>query len=374
MTREAAMGGRARCGCSRSMCWSCSFATGFPSQCPGPTAGCVAPVPLGRRIALPGRGTTFVREVAGPPGAPTLLLVHGWLASGGLNWFRTFEALGRDFHVLAPDLRGHARGLRSGQGVPACRLRRRSCQPARRTGDGAGARRRLLDGRACRPAALPPPPRAGRRSGALRDGTPVLARLRGCATGRCRARCSGDRRALRRTRHSPTTGAAARPSYADASSRPRDFMQWMIAEFRRHDVRHLLEAARDASGFDGRSWLREVDAPAAVVVTTRDRVVAPRHQLEAAALIDGASVHEIDGGHFVCATKGFVEPLCDACRDVAGPSSAEFASVQPSGVGGRRRPARRARVPSRRRAPRRRRRCQGRSRYRCRSSRRSSSR
>ena len=31
----------------------------------------------------------------------------------GLNWFQTFESLGREFRVLAPDLRGHARGLRA---------------------------------------------------------------------------------------------------------------------------------------------------------------------------------------------------------------------------------------------------------------------
>ena len=45
------------------------------------------PVPRGRRVALHGRGTVFVREVAGPPGAPTIVLLHGWMASGGLNWF-----------------------------------------------------------------------------------------------------------------------------------------------------------------------------------------------------------------------------------------------------------------------------------------------
>src|SRR4051812_18820581 len=70
-------------------------------------------VPFGRRVELAGRGTTFVREVAGPKDAPTLLLLHGYMASAGLNWFRAFDTLGRDFRVVAPDARGHARGLRS---------------------------------------------------------------------------------------------------------------------------------------------------------------------------------------------------------------------------------------------------------------------
>ena len=70
-------------------------------------------VPFGRRVELAGRGTTFVREVAGPRDAPTLLLLHGYMASAGLNWFRAFDTLGQDFRVVAPDARGHARGLRS---------------------------------------------------------------------------------------------------------------------------------------------------------------------------------------------------------------------------------------------------------------------
>ena len=49
----------------------------------------------------------------GPPGAPTVLLLHGWVATGGLNWFQSFETLGERFRVIAPDLRGHGQGIRS---------------------------------------------------------------------------------------------------------------------------------------------------------------------------------------------------------------------------------------------------------------------
>src|SRR5256885_7092116 len=71
------------------------------------------PLPMGQRLHLPGRGTTFVRQVQGPPGAPTLLLLHGWMASGGLNWFRVFDALGEHFNVIAVGMRGHGRGIRN---------------------------------------------------------------------------------------------------------------------------------------------------------------------------------------------------------------------------------------------------------------------
>ena len=73
-------------------------------------------LPPGRHIALPGRGITFVRELPGPSGAPTILLLHGWTASADLNWFACFAPLARHYRVLAMDHRGHGRGIRSRPG------------------------------------------------------------------------------------------------------------------------------------------------------------------------------------------------------------------------------------------------------------------
>jgi pimeloyl-ACP methyl ester carboxylesterase len=50
-------------------------------------------VPPGRFVDLPGRGTTFIREAPGPVGAPTVVLLHGLGATGGLNWLWCFEPL-----------------------------------------------------------------------------------------------------------------------------------------------------------------------------------------------------------------------------------------------------------------------------------------
>ena len=68
---------------------------------------------MGERIELAGRGTTFARIVDGPAGAPTVVLLHGWIASGGLNWFTAFGPLSQRYRVIAPDMRGHGRGIRS---------------------------------------------------------------------------------------------------------------------------------------------------------------------------------------------------------------------------------------------------------------------
>ncbi len=289
---------------------------GIPDSLPGPDGRPRPPIPLGRRVSLPGRGTTFVREVAGPPGAPTLLLLHGWLASGGLNWFRAFETLGTDFHILAPDLRGHGRGVRSSS--------------AFQLGDCADDVAALLDTLAVGPVLVVGYSMGGPVAQLLARRRPELvAGLVLCATaphftlGLALARpidgvlgvAATGARLGGRVAHVPS--APLRALRSRRPSRPRDFVQWTVDEFRRHDVRHLFEAARAASAFDSRSWLREVDTPSAVVVTTRDRLVPPHQQLQSAALIERASVYEVDGGHAACARLHFVEPLHRACRDVA---------------------------------------------------------
>src|SRR5439155_25221842 len=69
------------------------------------------PLPPGRRVPLPGRGTTWVVE-AGPERAPTLVLLHGLGATAALNWFRSIRPLGARFRALAIDQRAPGRGIR----------------------------------------------------------------------------------------------------------------------------------------------------------------------------------------------------------------------------------------------------------------------
>ena len=198
-------------------------------------------VPLGRRVELPGRGTTFVRELAGPAGAPTLVLLHGFMASGGLNWFRTFEALGHEFHVVAPDLRGHARGLRSRRHV--------------RLADCADDVAALIDTLGSGPVLAAGYSMGGPVAQLLWHRHPEkVAGLVLCATAPqfdVGARPLSDAYLATLAALARATGQLAAVPAAGANllrrvraHRPAGFLEWASDEMRRHDVRMLTEAAR----------------------------------------------------------------------------------------------------------------------------------
>ena len=71
-----------------------------------------ATTPRTRLVDLPGRGTTRVWGVRGLPGAETVMLIHGVACTAELNWGQVLVPLGRDFRVVAADLRGHGDGIR----------------------------------------------------------------------------------------------------------------------------------------------------------------------------------------------------------------------------------------------------------------------
>src|SRR5690349_11449634 len=68
-------------------------------------------VPDGRWLDLPGRGRTWLTEVDGPPGAPTLVLLHAVGCTGMLTWFPAVHALAERYRVVVFDQRWHGRGI-----------------------------------------------------------------------------------------------------------------------------------------------------------------------------------------------------------------------------------------------------------------------
>ena len=64
--------------------------------------------------------------------------------------------------------------------------------------------------------------------------------------------------------------------------------------------------------------LRQVEVPAAVVVTTQDRIVPASRQLQPARAIPGAAIHRVGADHAVCITAPqlFARRLLEACPSV----------------------------------------------------------
>lgn len=270
------------------------------------------PLPKGRLVDLPGRGRTFIREVEGPSGAPTLLLLHGWTATADLNWFTAFDALGEHFRIVALDHRGHGRGIR-----PEGSFRLEDCA------DDAAALADVLGLRSFIPV------------GYSMGGTVAQlmwrrheSRVRGmvlCST-------AGHFTSSREERLSflGLTGLAALARLAPGQAREwlteQLYLQrksagvqpWAIQQMAEHDWRRILEAGGEIGNFNSLDWLAGVDVPTAVVITTDDPVVPVQRQQRLAEAIPAAAVYHVDAGHDAIYARAadYVPVLVEACLGV----------------------------------------------------------
>ena len=269
--------------------------------------------PQGHEVDLPGRGRTFVREVAGPAGAPTVILLHGWTATADLNWFTCFDALGQHFRVLAPDHRGHGRGLRPNGG-----FRLSDCAddvaaiadvfgvntfiPVGYSMGGAIAQL-LAQRHEMRVRGLVLAATAGYFASS-RDERLNFLGLNGLAR-------------LSRLLSAQTRSWVTEQIYLQRKT--QRLADWAARQIASHDWRHVLEAGSEIGAFDSRRWLNDIDVPAAMIITTKDQVVPTRRQEElAASLRTSTATYRVDAGHdaVFAAREEFVPLLVDACRQV----------------------------------------------------------
>ena len=277
------------------------------------------PIPMGRRVELTGRGTTFVREVAGPPGAPTVLLLHGLVASGGLNWFQAFQPLAEHFRVVAIDHRGHGRGIRSWR-----RFRLADCA------DDCAA---LLDEFGIDRAVAVGYSMGGPIAQLLWHRHPhKVSGLVLCATSNrfvpgVRERLAfvtvvsaiaGSTRIGQLATRVPLASLQRRIPRS-VRARPDSLRRWAAAEMGRHDARMVAEALAATTSFDSRKWLHNVDVPTALMVTTNDKAIPPQEQLRMLVAIPEASVTHHDEGHTWCSKRSFGPAVVNACRAVTRP-------------------------------------------------------
>lgn len=274
-----------------------------------PTPG----MPEGRELVLPGRGSTFVREVPGPPGAQTVLLLHGWTVDSALNYFAAYPALGERFRVVALDHRGHGRGIRNGR-----RFTLEDCaDDAAALLDELGIERAIAVGYSMGgPVAQLLWQRHRPRVEGLvlcataarfRDGRGGLA-LKGVATG-----LSLATRAAPGWVHRRVTDRVLVARY-DSSPLGR----WARERSRQNDLRSMIDAGHALGAYDASGWIGGVDVPTSVVLTRYDTTVPPERQEQLAHAVRGTRVVAVSGGHDVCAVDPdeFVPALVEACVDV----------------------------------------------------------
>ncbi|MEQ0557475.1 alpha/beta hydrolase [Amycolatopsis sp. NEAU-NG30] len=248
-----------------------------------PTAGVPDPVPLD----LPGRGRTVVTDV-GPRDAPALLLLHSVACTGLLTWYPALEHLARDHRVVVFDQRWHGQGIRS----PEFRLE--DCaEDVTAVADALGIGRFAV---------------AGYSMGGMV--AQLVARTEGervtglvlCSTA------SNFRRGLRQSVALDVFGRTIRRlrervRVPVAPGAPRDRLEdhrWGLREFRSTRPWEIAVAVDEIGRFDSTPWLHTLRQPTAVVVTGRDRFIAPEHQRSLARRIPGAAAFEVAAGHAAC--------------------------------------------------------------------------
>jgi 3-oxoadipate enol-lactonase len=273
-------------------------------------------VPPGRPIELPGRGTTFVREIPGPPGAPVVILLHAFMATAGVNWLTTMGELGQRFRVVALDHRGHGRGLR-----PPSGFRLADCaDDVAALASELGIARAIVGGYSM---GGPIAQLLWRRHRHLVDGL-ILASTSYQFIQGSQARvllASGMGWVAQATRFAEVAGrvpfGGARGLMPTLAPTSGSLGRWAADEIRRHHLRSIIEAIVELGSYNAEAWISEIDVPTAVVLTTRDNTVDPLWQLRLASSIPDAKVHALADGHVACAHTLFGSVFNEACDGVA---------------------------------------------------------
>jgi pimeloyl-ACP methyl ester carboxylesterase len=272
-------------------------------------------VPQGHQLRIRRRGTSFVRDVAGPPGAPTVILLHGLGATAAVNWPGAFQALSGRFRVVALDHRGHGRGIRT-----TWPFRLEDCaDDAVGLAETLGIDRFIAVGYSMGgPVALLVARRhPGRVAGMVLCATAARFGDEGNASPWDAALAT----TLRVT--PPVVRRYVTRSWVASLFRDGRLPPGLAEEVRHHDPAAIVEATRAIRAFDARSWAGKLGVPATSVVTGRDRFVPPWRQLELAE-VTGASIRRLDADHDVAFRHParFLPVLLAACEAVARQTSA----------------------------------------------------
>ncbi|MEM8621814.1 MAG: alpha/beta hydrolase [Actinomycetota bacterium] len=289
-------------------------------------------LPPAEIVRVDGRGEFFVRRHQHRnPSRPTLLLLHGWTASADLQFFSAYRELAEQWSFIALDHRGHGRGLRTVEPFTLEDVADDAAAVSRQL----GVERTIVVGYSM--------------------GGPVsmlLARRhRDLVAGLVPQATALEWRATRRERLMwkllPLAGTGMRsrfyaryiarglPSLIPDDHPLAEYRTWVAAETRRNFTSAIIQAGTALSKYDARPWVGSLDVPAAMLITTGDRLVKPRKQRALAAAL-GAEVRELAGDHlapweqptaFAALTVELVADVATRVGRAADQGSAEFASA-----------------------------------------------
>jgi hypothetical protein len=131
-----------------------------------------------------------------------------------------------------------------------------------------------------------------------------------------------------RSRFQPFGLRKAVDNLIGARSELAQHRDWLVAEILRNDPRAVVEAGRALSRYDATEWAGELGVPAAMLISTKDRLVKPRKQRQLASALN-ATVVEVAMDHlgalempdeFASATVQLVESVAAALPSAAGGS------------------------------------------------------
>lgn len=274
-------------------------------------------------VPIAGRGEFFARvHRHDDPGAPWLVLLHGWTASADLQFFTAYRELAERYSFVALDHRGHGRGLRTSRAFRladvaddvAAILAELGVGPVVAVGYSMGgpvamlfARRHptLVSGLVVQATALEW--RRARRDRLTWYGLPLLG-------------------ASLRAWWFPRYMSKAIARVVPVGHELEVYLPWMLGEMQRGSTHAIVEAGRELKHHDATDWAAHLGVPAGSLITTRDRLVRPSKQRTLAGAL-GASVRELAADHFVTLSDpaAYAEATVELVAEVvsaAGPSTA----------------------------------------------------
>lgn len=258
------------------------------------------------------RGTLKVRDLPGPDGAPTVVLLHGWTATADLNYFTCYEPLMEHYRVVAFDLRGHAHGLRSKK---AFRLLD-AADDAIAIADALGVDRFIPVGYSM----------GGTIAQLIaRDHSERLDGLVLCATapyfaGRREERLSfvGLTGLAALARITPNQARNWITGQFYLQRKEETWGEYAMQQVALHDWRAILEAGKAIGDFTSSDWIGDVHVPTSLIVTLNDPVVPLRRQLKLWDWIPDCDIFRVEGAHDAAVVNAdrFVPQLLRALHSV----------------------------------------------------------